>query len=61
MTRDQIVSSTYEGRTITVTFNDGTVSKYEGSGTVWQKHPYMERCDSRMERILCDIWSHIKK
>jgi len=56
-----VARATYEGETMTVTWDDGTTTKYEGSCTVWYEHPYMERCSTSTEILLCDLWSYIKK
>lgn len=39
---------------------DGTNEQYNGSGTVWHRMPYMERCSTAKEYLLCDIWHYIK-
>jgi hypothetical protein len=45
---------------LTMTFKDGTIEKYKGSGTVWHEMPLMKRCGTLKEYDLCDIYKYIK-
>ena len=58
---EAIISATYKGTTLIITWESGSVSKYEGSCTVWHKHPYMHRCSPQAEKFLSNIWSYIQK
>ena len=46
---------------ITITWSDNTVSKYQGSGTVWPSLPMMDRCGVFREGKLSKISKYINK
>lgn len=46
---------------ITITWSDNTVSKYQGSGTVWRSLPMMHRCGIFREGKLSEISKYINK
>ena len=46
---------------ITITWSDNTVSKYQGSGTVWHSLPMMDRCGVFREGKLSKISKYINK
>jgi hypothetical protein len=56
----RIISAEYNGANeiMTIKYSDGDIEKYSGNCTVWHKLPYMKRCDSDIERWLCDLWSY---
>lgn len=56
-----IVHAEYEQETMTVKWSDGVTEKYEGSATVWRKHPLMKRCATSKEIILSDIANYCLK
>lgn len=45
---------------LVVEWNNGAVTYYTGSGTVWRKLPYHERCDTFLEGKLSEIDKYIK-
>lgn len=57
----KVVYAEYTDETMTVVWDDETRDKYEGSGGVWYKHPYMERCEIQVENMLCGFWKYNKK
>ena len=56
-----VVYASYEDATMTVKWSDGKTDKYTGSCTVWYKEPYMNRCSTSMECLLCDLWKYHQK
>ena len=50
----------YKDGILTVKYSDKSVSQYKGSCTVWHELPYMTRCNTPKERLLCDIWQYIR-
>mgnify|MGYP001605290253 FL=1 len=56
-----VVYASYEDATMTVKWSDGKTDKYTGSCTVWYKEPYMNRCSTSMEYLLCDLWQYHQK
>lgn len=46
---------------ITITWSDNTVSKYQGSSTVWYSLPMMNRCGTFREGKLNQISKYINK
>ena len=57
----RVASASYDGLTMTVTWSDGSIDKYDGACSVWRKHPMMHRCSTSMEYLLCDLWNYTKK
>lgn len=60
-TKKRISKITYLDTTLTVYYTDGSKEQYEGSCTVWHKHPYMERAGIMTETWLSEIYTYIKK
>lgn len=58
-----VVKATYDEKTetMTVTWSDGDTEQYEGSGTVWYKMPYMRRCGTSGESMLCELWTYFRR
>lgn len=58
---DKITKAQYRNEVMTVWYQSGKVVEYEGSGTVWNKMPMMQRCGTMKEIKLCEIYKYIRK
>lgn len=59
--KTHVVKADYKKPTMTCVWNDGSVTKYDGSSTVWHEQPLMKRCKTNQEVMLSDIYSYIEK
>jgi hypothetical protein len=57
----KIIKASYDNRTMTVTYENGNVTEFHGSGTVWHKLPMMKRCGTFEEIQLSEIYTYIRK
>jgi hypothetical protein len=48
----------YNKSIMTIKREDGTISQYVGSYTVWHEFPYMKKCETYMDDWLYDFWKY---
>lgn len=57
-----LISASYNFKEelMTLEYSDGSEAVFKGSGTVWHRLPYLERCDTDMEARLVEYWEYNK-